>query len=701
MSAPREQHKERLKTLLNPRHIAFVGGRQMGRCIEMCRSAGFTGDIYVVNPKYADIAGIACVQSLTDLPVVPDASFIGLSPAGSIEAIAELASLDAPGAVAHAAGFGELGEDFRHLEDDLVAAAGNTVVLGPNTMGLLNNFDGVALWGDKNHCERVAGNGVALISQSGAFLFGVINVEQAYPLGLGISIGNQVMVDIALAIEAALDDTRVGVIGLYIEGLRDGPGLGAALCRALEKDVPIVLLRGGGTPAAAIASASHTGTLAVPNDFWNALVDRYALIEVDTPKALIETTKMLAVCGVPDDPRTFFVTYSGGACTLIAEQAPARDIELTTITDANRAAVVDTLPPNIHITNPFDLNLPWRSHSKVSLQDAASISHCLSDLTRGETGCITMLLDVPRAGDGQDEPWLPSITAMVDVARQTGLPCIAAGLLPEGIPVAQRFELLDGGVAPMMGMGETLDAIASASRYRRQREVLTQTAFPQPLLAPANPVNPVMLDEAASKARLECAQLSMPSRWTGPPDQATAAATELGFPVAVKMLSSTVAHKAKAGGVVLNIIDGNAVQQALANIRTAIASTGITLESVLVERMVANPRFELIIGIKRHPSLGLALLVGRGGIEVEQHTCYALVLLPASDREVENALARIDPGLSKPARSRVLGAVRAVVEFALDNKHALEELDINPLIVTEDDTVVAVDALVVIADNDL
>ena len=208
-------------------------------------------------------------------------------------------------------------------------------IVGPNSMGVINNFDGVAIWPDLNDLEAVRGPGVAIISQSGAILFGITNTERAYPMGYALSIGNQAVVDAADAIDTVLDDERVRVVGLYLEGLSDGVALGEALARANRQDVPVVLLRGGGTPAAAERALSHTGKLAVPNDFWQALIDRYALVSVRSPKQLVETTKLLAVAGVPAGPRVFVTTYSGAACTLVAEQAPEGGLELPPVPPAN------------------------------------------------------------------------------------------------------------------------------------------------------------------------------------------------------------------------------------------------------------------------------------------------------------------------------------------------------------------------------
>ncbi len=687
---------DNLKTLLKPRSIAFVGGQHLARCIDMCRNAGFCGDIQVVNPKYESIGDIFCIASIEELLSTPDAAFVALSPERSIESIRQLARLGVKGAIVHASGFGERGGEFRELESRLIEAAGDMAVLGPNTNGMLNNFDGIAMWGDNNHCEPVHGSGVALISQSGAFLFGITNVEQAYPMGYAIGIGNQLIISCADAIEAVLDDPRVRSIGLYLEGLTDGIGLSRALARALRQNVPVVLLRGGGTPESAAASMSHTGNLAIPNDFWNALIERYGLIKVSSPKQLVETTKLIAVSGVPKGPRSFIASYSGAACTLLTEQAPEHGLQLPVVSKANRARVRETLPENINITNPFDLNLPWESKEKVSLDDAESIARCLLDATGHDVDSITFLLDIPRSGDGQDEPWLPTIEAMIEVRRQSELPCIVASIMPGGVEPEQRFQLLQNGVSPLSGLTEFLYALGAAAQYHQRREaIMSSGSVPDDLIAMQPAASTVMCNEWDSKQALAEYGLQFPQRWAGPVEQAIDAAEELGFPVVVKLLSDRIAHKAKIGGVQLNLASRNQVRTAIENMRRNLAENDTELREVLVETMVENPVTEFIIGIKRHEQLGLALLVGKGGVEAEKERDYSLLLLPATSREYAATLKRLRPELAKPAADKLGEMMSRVADFARSHAESLVELDINPVIVDADDEVIAVDALLV------
>jgi acetate---CoA ligase (ADP-forming) len=698
-AALRQARRANLARCLRPRRIAFVGGGHLERCIQTCRDMGFDGAIDVVNPVRGHLGGIACAPSIGALAQAPDAAFVALSRERSIAAIAELAAAGAGGAVCHVAGFAELGGEHRQAQDALAQAAGTLAVIGPNCMGFFNAFDRLALWGEYTPVETVDGGGVALISQSGAFLYGIAAVEQAYPMGYGISVGNQAVIDTTDLIDAALDDPRVRVIGLYIEGLPDTALLARALARAVAQAVPVVLLRGGGTPAAAERSLSHTGNLALPNDFWQALIERYGVIRVASPKQLIETTKLLAVAGAPAGPRIFVGTYSGAAGTLLAEQAPERGLELTPVAPDNAAAIRPTLPEIITISNPLDLNLPWKSDSGVSMDDGASIARCLADASRGTTDALVFMFDVPRRGSGGDEPWLATFDALIALKAMTGLPTIASGLLPEGIEAHHRRRLQSAGVAATMGFSETLDALGHAAAWSGRQRALADDP-PRPPGQHGAPSGARACDEWTSKQMLVAYGLAFPAGWCGAAEDAAAAAGALGYPVAVKLVSTTLLHKNRVGGVRLGIGDAQGVADAVAAIARDVErhAPGYGAATVLVERMVAAPVAEVLIGIKRHAQLGLALVIGRGGVAVEQLRDYALVLLPASGRELESAIARLLlPAACMPALIR---AARAVEAFALDHGGSLVELDVNPVLVCADGSAVAADALVVLGTDE-
>ena len=394
----------------------------------------------------------------------------------------------------------------------------------------------------------------------------------------------------------------------------------------------------------------------------------------------------------------FFTTYSGAACTLIAEQAPARGLEVPPVTAENHARIRPTLPDVVTVSNPFDLALPWQHDSPVKMEDAQSIATCLMDACEGEVDAIAFLQDIPRAGGGRDQTWLPAIEAMIEIARKTGLPSIVSSLFPEGLEPSIRRHALANGVSPLMGLPECLESLAGTVRYRRALEVMCEFAETPPLLAVAHPPeNPVVIDEWQSKQTLARYGVRFPTGWAGPSHQAVQAAEEIGYPVVVKALSADLPHKSQVGGVHLSLYDTAAVTRAIEAIEHDVswAMPDLAISEVLVEEMVTDGLLELLVGVKCHPALGMALVVGRGGTEIASIGTHALALLPATDRELHGAIAQLDLGLTHEANKELLAILRSVESYALDHLDELRELDVNPVIVRADDSVLAVDALAV------
>ncbi len=695
-----QQLRDNLNRLLRPRHIAYVGGGQVEGAIQTSRNAGFGGEIWVVNPVRDQIAGLQTFPGIEDLPQPPDAALVALSPERSIEAVAALASIGAGGAVCMAAGFAELGALGSSLQQQLREAAGDLAVIGPNCMGVLNLFDGAAIWGSGGHMEAPGARGAAIVSQSGAFLYGIANVEQGFPLGYAISTGNQAVVDMADCIEAVLADQRVRAIGLYLEGVDDGAALGRACWHAFEKGIPVIAMKGGDTAEAERVAKSHTSAMVVERDLWRAFAGRYGIVEVSTPKVMVEALKLLIVGGVPRGNRLCVITHSGGLNSLIVAQAPAHCLELNQPGPANAARLRAQLPEIVPVANPLDLNLPWSSKTGISLQDGDQIAECLADLADGVADIATMFLDVPRPDDiGSDKAWYPGMEAMAKVGKTLDIPVAVAGILPEGLDPALRRHLLDLGIAPLLGFNDALEALAIAARLGEIRRHRSASNPPGELLIAQNPdgdnASSILLDEAESKSALAACGLVTPEFTVTSRAQVAATATAIGFPVALKLISNEISHKAKMGGVRLGLESADAVEAAAQAIDdAAIEHHGKPVERFLVESMISEPRDEYIIGIKRQPAMGLALMIGRGGVEVEKLNRHATVLLPLVDRDLETALQCIGLATDALGYRTMLDAARKVAAYAIDNQQRLRSLDVNPLIVCANGNSIAADALI-------
>jgi acyl-CoA synthetase (NDP forming) len=686
--------RENLKRLLKPRHIAFVGGKAVEDCINATRKSGFTGHIWAVHPQYTELAGVACVPSLADLPEPPDATLIAVSRERTVDVVAELNAMGAGGAVSIVGEFAETGEDGVALQARLVAAAGDLALVGPNCLGVMNMFDGMAVWGGDNVFSPVAGDGVALISQSGYVAYSVTNVEQALPLGYAISMGNQAVLNVADYIDAMLDDPRVRAIGLYLEGIVDISAFSTAAMRAVKQGVPLVALKAGGTQESAELAQSHSGTLAVDNEIWSALFRRFAIVEAGSPKALIEALKLLGSPKPPKGNRVVAAANSGGYAAMIGEKGRNVGLDFPAPTKAQRNALRQTVPELVSLMNPLDWNLPWAAMSTPDTSDNG-----MGLLMDDRCDLLVYFVDWPRELDVADV-WWPTLEGLIQLNNRMDCPVVIASVLPDGLPADLRLRLANAGVVTLQGLDDTLCAIRTVAQYSILRAQVLADVENRLLSTPAVLTGSlVTLNEEMGKALIAEHDIPVPAHATGTFEEVIAAADLLGFPLAVKLLNEDLLHKNRAGAVHLNINDASGLKQAISAIQTSVSRYDARLDTshFLIENMVEAPRAEFIVGVSHKPGIGHVLVIGRGGTDVEELRDFATLLLPVSAVQIEDAIRRLSLvrklGLDQQDIASLVQVVSQVAQFSDQYRDRLVELDVNPIILDTFGNCTAVDAM--------
>ena len=686
--------RENLKRLLKPRHIAFVGGKAVEDCINATRKSGFTGHIWAVHPQYTELAGVACVPSLADLPEPPDATLIAVSRERTVDVVAELNAMGAGGAVSIVGEFAETGEDGAALQTRLVTAAGDLALVGPNCLGVMNMFDGMAVWGGDNVFSPVAGDGVALISQSGYVAYSVTNVEQALPLGYAISMGNQAVLNVADYIDAMLDDPRVRAIGLYLEGIVDISAFSTAAMRAVKQGVQLVALKAGGTQESAELSQSHSGTLAVDNEIWSALFRRFAIVEAGSPKALIEALKLLGSPKPPKGNRVVAAANSGGYAAMIGEKGRNVGLDFPAPTKAQRNALRQTVPELVSLMNPLDWNLPWAAMSTPDTSDNG-----MGLLMDDRCDLLVYFVDWPRELDVADV-WWPTLEGLIQLNNRMDCPVVIASVLPDGLPADLRLRLANAGVVTLQGLDDTLCAIRTVAQYSILRAQVLADVENRLLSTPAVLTGSlVTLNEEMGKALIAEHDIPVPAHATGTLEEVIAAEDLLGFPLAVKLLNEDLLHKNRAGAVHLNINDASGLKQAISAIQTSVSRYDARLDTshFLIENIVEAPRAEFIVGVSHKPGIGHVLVIGRGGTDVEELRDFATLLLPVSAVQIEDAIRRLSLvrklGLDQQDIASLVQVVSQVAQFSDQYRDRLVELDVNPIILDTFGNCTAVDAM--------
>ena len=678
-----------LKRLLQPKSIALFGGDESCVVIQQCRKIGFNGEYWPVNPHRSDIEGVPCFRSAAELPSAPDASFIGVGPQATISLLRELNAMGAGGAVCYASGFAEIGGSGIALQEQLLEAAGDMAVVGPNCHGLINYVDGVALWPDQHGGVR-GERGVAFVLQSGNVGISISMQQRSLGISHLITVGNKADLDLHDYINVLLDDPRVSAIGLHIEGMSDVVAFSRAAIRALEMKIPIVALKTGTSEIGTRTAMSHTSSLAGSDELYSALFKRLGIARCETMNEFLETLKFLSVIGALPGNTVASMSCSGGEASMVADQADVLGLEMPAFSAEIAKKLHDILGEKVHIENPLDY------HTYI-WGDCATMAACFSAVLSQKCDANILVIDYPREGVGSAEMWEIAEDALIEACRKSGRRAVIMSSLAENLPAKARARLLDAGIAPMQGLKECMLAIRAAAEVGAA-QICASTILPIANVDAA-PDESRFLNEWESKLALSDFGLSVPQGAVCDADEVEAAAAEIGYPVCLKIASGQIAHKSDIGGVQLDLKNDNQV-------RKAQASMNHLGSRFLVEKMVQAPVAELIVGIKRDAQFGLALVIGAGGLLVELVDDATVILLPASGDDIAEALGRLriakvlagfrgGPAADLPA---AIDAIGSVAEFALSNKDRLLELDVNPLLVLADGQgAVAADALIRLA----
>lgn len=659
-----------LSRLLRPRSIAVVGGGAWcENVIRECRKIGFEGDLWAVHPKRAKLGGVRAVSSLADLPGAPDAAYIGVNRRATIEVVADLRDRGAGGAICFASGFAESGDG--KLNAALLAAAGEMPIIGPNCYGLVNYLDRVALWPDQ-HGGASVDAGVAIVTQSSNIAINLTMQARGLPLAYIATAGNQAQQDLAAIGRALLADARVTALGLHIEGVRDIRALETLALEADRAGKPVVVLKVGRSEAARTAAVSHTASLAGSDVGSRALMRRLGFAEVRSLPVFLEALKLAHLFGYPATPMLASISCSGGEASLIADTAEPLGLDFPPLTGEQTTRLRRDLGDLVTLSNPLDYHtFIWR--------DGAAMARVFATVASGDVALTLLVLDFPRPDRCDDTDWTTAIEAVEAAARTAKRPLAVLTTLPENMSEAVAARFMAAGIAPLFGADEGLQAFAALA----QRGPPTETGV---LLAPA-PAAARVLTEVEGKARLAAVGVAVPKGIFKRDIAALSdAAPLLTAPLVLK--TQGLAHKTEAGGVHLGVDASEAAHR---------AEEGPRGDGWLLEEMVPDPVAELLVGITRDPAHGFVLTLGAGGTQTEILKDTASLLVPASEGEIRKCLAglRLAPvlagyrGRTGADMGAIVRAVKAVQDFVMAHAARIEEVEINPLIVTPTGAVAA------------
>ena len=688
------RRRENFRRLLKPRHIAFIGGRYAIIAIDEARRRGFNGEMFAVNPTRTDLVGVACVASIEDLPVAPDAVYLAIPADNVVDALHSLAVIGAGGVVCFSAGFKEAGNTQK--EKDLVDATGDMALIGPNCYGIINYIDNSALWSFE-HGGWSPGYGAAIITQSGMFSSDITMSQRSLPLAYMVSAGNQAVLGPEDFLEFFADDPAVRAIGLHLEGLQNISKFELAALKALSKGKPVVVLKTGSSTIGSELTVSHTGSLSGSAELYEALFKRLGIISVTNPSQFLETLKLLCIVRAPKGARVAGFTCSGGGATMLADHAEKIDLVFPVVDPEQENDLSALLPDIATVSNPLDYTTPIWGQAEMTYPVFAKAISAI------EADTAVLVQDYPAAGiDSSKVFYRADAIAFAEATTEKGLPAIICATLPENMDLETRQLLIEKGVAPMQGIHETLNAIQDSANWNEARShILSQK--PEYLLRAVASSEKRVLPESEGKKWLKSNGFNVPEGKIVSARQLGEAAIAVGYPVVLKMISPRLVHKTEAGAVVLNLKDEVSLDLAAEKMKSDVTAYDVRAvsELFLVEAMSPKPLAELIINIRQDPQFGAALVLGSGGILVELLADSTTLLLPTRPVEIIRALKSLRVGRllegfrGRPAAdiAKVAAEIYKLSITYQENIKTIAEIEINPLFVYRTE-VSAIDVLI-------
>jgi acyl-CoA synthetase (NDP forming) len=682
--APADLHR-----LIAPRSIVLVGAGAWTDAVAAGNVAiGYSGTVWRVHPTRASSASVTYYRSIAELPGIPDAAFIAVPSQDAPGIASALSARGAGGFVCFSAGFSETGTESGHrLTAGLEAGAAALPYFGPNCYGFVNFFDRVAMMPDQIVGPPVQ-RGVALICQSGTIALTLMFNQRSLPIGCLFTVGNQTRLAVEDLIEMLCADPRVSAFGLYLEGIKDPERFAraAALARAAGK--PIAVIKSGRTAAAARTAHSHTGALAGADVVFEAFCRQAGIARCDTLGTLCETLKLFHSGGPLAGRKVLVMGASGGDMAMTADVARDLELEFAPLPAARAAALREVLTDRVTIANPFDI------HTYLWF-DPPALRGVFSEVMQSGYDAAGFMLDSPPEGQADTAAYDAVIDVFIDAARAAPTRAALIASLPETISPRIRRRCLEGGVTPLQGQREALEALSLAggvgAAWNGSADVRLQRPAPHDCAAPVR-----SLDEHDGKAALAAFGVRIPRGGCVPAHAAAAAALELGFPVVLKATGAHLEHKTEVGGVVLNVsteTDARQTAERLARLSP----------TLLVEEMFTDGVAEILIGVIVDPQFGQVLVLGAGGVLTEMLSDSVSLLPPWTRASTDAALRQLTihkllAGYrGKPAADvdALIDTILGVARYATENLQRLVEIDVNPVIVRPEGLgAVAVDTMI-------
>jgi acetyltransferase len=701
-----------LDKIFNPKSVAVVGASDeegsvgyalMKNFIE----SGFEGKVYPVNIRKKEILGFKAYQTVEQIPEPVDLAVIA-TPAKTVpEVVEQCGKAGIKGIIIVSAGFKEIGPEGKALEDKILEIKkkyNGLRIVGPNCLGIIR--PSINLNATFITAMPKTGN-IAFISQSGALGSAILDWAIHENIGFSnfVSVGSMIDVDFGDLIDYFGTDPKTRSILMYIEGITNARKFMSA-ARHFARTKPIIVVKAGKYGESAKAAASHTGALTGEDDVYDAAFKRAGIVRVEEIADLFNCAEVLGMQPLPKGPNLAIITNAGGPGVMATDALIARGGKLARLSQKTMDFLNSLLPHYWSRGNPIDILGDANAERYKAVVEA-----CLNDEN------IDGILVIYTA---------QAVAEPIEIAKSIVGVCksgryrsktILTSFMGRGVVEEANRVFIENSIPTYSTPEQAVKTYMYMHQYKRNLELLYETPeeLPVDVASPARPIlmlmrNAVMegrelLTEAEAKKILE--YYNFPAAKTlvaKTADEAVALASQIGYPVVLKILSPQIVHKSDAGGVVLDINCESEVREAFDHIiqRAKEYNPHAEILGVTVQQMIKKRGYEIIIGAKKDPIFGPVILFGMGGIGVELFKDFAVGLPPLNQtlaRRImeETKVYQLLKGYRNlpPANLKLLEEILVRFSQLLVDFPQLKEVDINPLIVDEKEAFV-LDARIVV-----
>ncbi len=700
-----------LDKIFNPKSIAVVGasdeeGSVGYALMKNFMDAKFEGKIFPVNIRKSDVLGFKAFPNVDQIPESVDLAVIATPSKTVPDVLEQCGKAGINGVIIISAGFKEIGAEGKALEEKIVEIKKKygIRIIGPNCLGVIRPTNLL----NATFLSKMPKPGhIAFISQSGALGSAILDWAIHEKIGFSnfVSLGSMIDVDFGDLIDYFGTDPKTRSILMYIEGITEARKFMSA-ARHFARTKPIIVVKAGKFSESAKAAASHTGSLTGEDMIYDKAFKRAGIVRVEEIADLFNCAEVLGTQPLPQGPNVAIITNAGGPGVMATDSLIAQGGKLASLSQKTMERLNEVLPHYWSHGNPIDILGDAKADRFTAVVDA-----CLDD---ENIDGIVVIYTAQAVAEPVDVA-----RSITDLCRNRGSSgkTILASFMGHGVVEEANRIFNENNIPTYSTPEQAIKTYQYMYQYRRNLELQYETPEELPVNAvpPKRPLMVIMrnaaaenrevMNEAEAKTFLEYYGLPVvKTRVAKTEDEAVSLASQIGYPVVLKILSPQIIHKTDAGGVVLDLNSESEVRNAFKRIIKTAKDHDPTVGilGVTVQQMMKKQGYEIIIGAKADPLFGPMILFGMGGVGVELFKDFAIGLPPLNQTLVRRMMEETKVyGLLKgyrnvaPANVKLLEEILVRFSQMLIDFPQLKEVDINPMFINEKEAI-ALDARIVI-----